>query len=315
MADSGVYRFQHLSAGFLVGQDGWVNQAYTPNQSVEVFESGAGNLAVRHSGNVGQAVYRFNDVNYTFPTLSSAETNATMFADFRVRFQEGQYNALVGLAADSTDPGTAVSSSSEISPYFGLIKSTSTAGRLALVIRGAGEGTTYFEPVVGYADDGDWIRLKFIMDFVSGEGSLFCRNITRRGSVYEPVPNCTRVDLELARMNPDCPPAAWNAIFMRMTSDLAPQTAREACAIDNIIPHLTGGLPVEVAAIAPPAWMKITVDRLALGEQYLLRSAPLDSEDWVGELLFLATAEIMVLELRIDPDTFAARKFQAIYIP
>lgn len=314
-AGTGVYRFNDLSPGFLVGQDGWLNQPHTANASVEVYDKGAGNLAVRHSGNGGQAVYRFNDANFSFPSFSAGETNAMAYADFLVRYQGGQYNALVGFAADSSDAGAVINQSTEISPYFGLVKSTSTAGVLALVLRGASDGTVNFEPVAAYANDGDWIRLKMVMNLAAGTGSLFFRNLSQRSPDYVPVPNCTGVSLQLGRMSPDCPPSSWNAMFMRMTSDLSQQTARNACTIDNVIPHVNGALPLEIAAVAPPSWMKITLDRLTVGEQYIVRSAPIEGEDWVNELVLTATRESMVLELEIDPGTFASRKFQAVLIP
>ena len=312
-----VYDFSSLSTGYLGGQDGWAAHPALPTPSLEIYPKtpGSGDMACRHSGSGGQILYRFNNAPFAFPSFSSTETNAVMFADFLVRQQGGQYNALVGVAADSTDVGSTINISAEVAPYFGLLQSTSTQGILSFVIRSAADGTFYSQPISGYASNNDWVRLKFVMNLQAGTGTLHIRNLTQLQTSYIALPNCTGVALQLSRMSPDCPPASWNALFLRMTSDLSPTEARASLAVDNIIPHDNGEVDVAISRITPPNWLKLSFDHLLPGRSYEVQSKTLDGGAWFPELTFAAALDTQTVELPITPETYAGREFRLVLLP
>jgi hypothetical protein len=243
------YTVNHLADGSLIsstqaGKDGWVFYPGTGDPAARqisvVSIPGVAGKAIRGQSSTGAAISRRNDERFSFLPFQAGETNAVSMFDLRYRaVTSGNYIGVMGLAADGPDQGEIIDQVSELGPVFGMqALYLSNLSSDSFSIRGAGFGTYHFSPVTtAQVTDGEWIRLRLVMNLVSGTGSLSFKNLSRGHSGYTPVPNLQDVNLQLDRLGAASQPVSWNAVYLR----LAEVGSFPAYDLMNLVPHYLPG--------------------------------------------------------------------------
>lgn len=333
-AQSPVYDFENLNIGQLTSQDNWFRrEGFFNGDSLRVADDG-GDQAVYASSGIGGMVIRSNDANFAFPRFYNSETNATMIADFYVADVAGAQNVILSVADDQSVVGYnneigslpngnisqlgAPTGPFVVSPAFGMIHVTTNPPLypLSFLLRGANEGTVYTTPVTGLAAPGDWVRLKFVMNFKSNLGSLHLQNLTNNDPSFSPIPGLQNVDLELSRMGSESPPETWDTIGARIIAELPSANPSTSFRFDNFTPHVIPELLANVRSIDPPKDLILSFDQLEVGVTYRIESAPNGSAGpWKEETTFTATSDIQVVSVPVCAVDYDNRMFRAVGIP
>ena len=249
-----VYSPDHLPAGSILQPtvDGWYkhegSSAPTFTDLIVVDSGGSRGRILVGTSEDGVGAFRKNDSFYAFRTLSADETFSSLM-DVRVRTSPGNHGVFFALGADgSTDSDTVADELNEVGPQFGLGQAPSGGRPLTFRIRQAGYGAFTEIPVNGLALDGDWVRLKFVVNLGSGTGSLFQRNLSRGAIAFSPVSGLQGVDLALSRMDAGAGPTAWNHMYLRVDSSTN-EPAQNSEWIDTLVPVASDNPPPRVGGL------------------------------------------------------------------
>jgi len=243
--NGGVYTFEGLSEGDLLGQDNWEQYA-SQGTSWSVVEPGGGsnNTAVAEPGDNTHLLIRQNDSSFAFPTHSASGTAAVMQFDFRYAEVSDESHYYFGLGADSTDDADdKVSTVKERGPAIGMFDSDGSQEGFGIRLL-AVNGTPIYS--YGYGtdtDDGDWIRLRLVMDFTAnggdGEGLLYYKNLTDGDPGFTALNPSTPQDLKLTEMNPGVSPSTWDTMVIVRSGESG--AGDNQPQIDNLHPNVLRG--------------------------------------------------------------------------
>ncbi len=252
-----IYTFDYpgrISAGGLVGQDGWAPWATVPT-STQLVQVGSGSNTTMVSGspvgpldlhNSSGINSRINDSNWSYTPYTGTETDAT--TEFDVLYSPTGVGApTFALGYDANSNGALDSGTAEVGPFFGLRRSGTT---YSFYMRESGFGsnittTELVSTVLGNgANAGDWLRLRMVVDFTanSGDGSadLYIADLTRGdlgsgGIGWTPV---TTMQNKNVKLNHGPSPSTWNGMITRIDND----TTNDSL-LDNLHPNVNAVVP------------------------------------------------------------------------
>jgi hypothetical protein len=260
----GLYDFEGLRLSGLEGQDSWYGSS-PQNQTVAV-GSGVDATQVIGNGSGAGALSRINNASFSYQHFTGTETAAVSEMDLTLTSGPGTGGEWFALGHDVNGDGL-LDASNELGPSFG-VTSTSVVS-YGFVIRAAGTNATFTVAPLG--NDGtfdDWLRLKFVMNFVAGTGSLSYENLSRGQTSFTPVEGLQNINLALST---GPAPSTWDAMY------IANNTYGQA---DNLIPNLAGVLgdfnrDGHVNAADIPVMEQALANSAAYEAQYHVTSAEL----------------------------------------
>ncbi|MDP3850402.1 MAG: RICIN domain-containing protein [Luteolibacter sp.] len=224
------YGFDSLNNGALVGQNGWyADSAQSPVTSTAAATgTGLNTTRIITSG----ASYSDRAIrNFGAPFYSGTETKALLQFDYRVgsEWTMGQF-ALGG----SSDVNLVLNgnNTAAFSPRISLTRNDAGTGiKFSLFPKsGAGWGTAVSNSIVfapGVISIGDWLQVQLLMNFTTGTGTLFYRNLTLAQTAFTPLFWNANLGLNGASSSP----SQWNQAWMRIDR---PGGTPQLAAFDNL---------------------------------------------------------------------------------
>jgi hypothetical protein len=228
----------------LDGQDNWKSIGFIFNTPKPEWYVGVtdtlgfdGTQALRFErvgAGYGADASRLNDANFSIPNFRGHK-GGFFQADFGVGYWGNEF----ALAYDANSNGVVLKTdSSEIGPRL-LVGSE--ANKQIQVISADGSNTTVSLSNANGAVNGDWLRLRLVMDFTAndgqGSGSVYYQNLSKGDTTLQPLAGLQDVNLKLNLQAADgSNPALWNAMWLHMEG--------KTNQLDNIV----------VARITPPGW-------------------------------------------------------------
>ncbi len=238
-----VYTFENLDDGQLVGQDGWLQYStYGTGWTVQT-GTGTDSTKVAWPATGTQVASRTNDTNFSFVAHNDSDQAAVMQFDLQYVDYGGNYSYYFGLGADSiNDTDTVISSINERSPAFGIFQNQFAILDLASTV------TYPFELAItsAHATNGDWIRLRHVIDFTAnsgdGGGRLFYQNLTRGDTTFTEL-TTSAVNLRIKDMLDDVEaPSTWDSMVIVKGGEVGGQ-------IDNLMPNSAVPEPSSLALL------------------------------------------------------------------
>lgn len=198
--------FTPLPQGLTGGNDGWTTPTGGTIQVV-ANPDGPGNMAIAPATTDAYARKEFSSLGYT-----SATTDGIFQADFRwvedMPSSNSQVRLMAGIAGTS---GLAMGFRSP---------SSGTQELWMFALNASGVMTNRVSTVPASFEHGDWISLKFEIDFTANDGdgsaSLFYMNLTQGDTSWIAASaNQTDVNMNLSTVPGISNPEAWNAMTIR----------------------------------------------------------------------------------------------------
>lgn len=220
------YDFETLHPGNLVGQDFWTAPA---NGSLTISNDvGVNASKVAGEGDGNGLVTRTNNKISAFRQFSGTEKVAVMQFDLTLTSGDTDAGQVFALGCDRNG-NAGIDQPNEYGPCFGIRDGYESFNQyqFGFYLQGAGFGHKYGAPVGNLGTMDDWVQLRLEMNFETGKGSLFFRNLTRGQIDFIAVEAVQDVNLGL-ESGP--PPASWDTMILR--NDHHGQ-------FDNLIPNLS----------------------------------------------------------------------------
>lgn len=220
------YDFESLHTGNLVGQDYWTAPA---NGSLAI-SNGVGVNATKTAGegDSNGLLTRTNNRASAFRQFAGTEKMAVMQFDLTLTSGDTGAGQIFALGCDRNG-NRGIDQPNEYGPSFGIKDGYESFNQyqFGFYLQGAGLGHKYGAPLGSLGTMNDWVQLRLVMNFVTGKGSLFFRNLTDGQTDFIAVDAVQDIDLGL-ESGP--PPAAWDTMILR--NDHHGQ-------FDNLLPNLS----------------------------------------------------------------------------